>query len=368
MNLYSNIIRPILFQCDPERAHHFAIQTGRLLSQRPILSAISSLYKTQDSRLNTELCGLHFPNPIGLAAGYDKSGEAIPFLESLGFGHIEIGSVSADPSVGNPKPRLFRLPQDEAVVVHYGLQNHGAEIISQRLNHTRHNQPLGINIVKTNRGIDAKPDTEDDIITDYTRSINQLKHCADYLTLNLSCPNTEMGRDFFAEKTHVKRFIDALNALEIPCPVFLKISPLGGVQAIEDILEAVDQATFVSGFTFNLPPGKHVPLTTPKSIWHNMPGAIAGKPVESFINTCITELYNRMDKKRYHIIGSGGVSTAHDAYHKIQLGTSLVQLLTALVYEGPRVVRRINDGLCDLLHRDGFKSISEAVGTGSSKI
>lgn len=365
MNLYRNIIRPIVFQCDPERAHHITIQIGRFFSVRPILSTLSSLYQTTDTRLNTQLCNLHFPNPIGLAAGYDKSGEAIPFLESLGFGHIEIGSVSADPSSGNPKPRLFRLPQDDAVIVHYGLQNHGAEIISKRLDQTHHQHPLGINIVKTNRGIDAPPETEDEIIGDYTRAINQLKNNADYLALNLSCPNTEMGRDFFAEKAHVKRFITALNDLEIPCPVFLKISPLGGVQAIEDMLEAVDHATFVSGFTFNLPPGKSVPLTTPQSIWQNMPGAIAGKPVESFINTCITELYSRMDKKRYHIIGAGGVSTAQDAYHKIQLGASLVQLLTALVYRGPGVVRRINDGLCTLLNRDGFKSISEAVGTSA---
>jgi len=301
---------------------------------------------------------------MGLAAGYDKSGEAIPFLESLGFGHIEIGSVSADPSSGNPKPRLFRLPQDKAVVVHYGLQNHGSEIIAQRLSHTKHRYPLGINIVKTNRGIDAPSDTENDILTDYIRSINQLKNCADYLTLNLSCPNTEMGRDFFAEKIHIVRFIDALNKLDIPCPVFLKISPLGGIQAIEEMLEAVDHATFVSGFTFNLPSGKVVPLSTPESVWQNMPGAIAGKPVESFLNTCIAELYRRLDKNRYHIIASGGVSSAQDAYRKIQLGASLVQFLSSLVYEGPGIVRRINTDLCGLLKRDGFKTISEAVGTG----
>lgn len=364
--LYRNIIRPLLFRCDPERAHTLAIQSGRLLSHRPFPALISKYFTLSDLRLATDVCGLRFPNPIGLAAGYDKSGEAIPFLESLGFGHIEIGSVSAAPSKGNPKPRLFRLPKDNAVVVHYGLQNHGADIISQRLMQTRHHHPLGINIVKTNRGINAPPDTEDDILTDYIHSINQLKTCADYLALNLSCPNTEMGRDFFAEKSHIIRFIDALNNLDIPCPVFLKISPTGGIPAIEDMLEAVDHATFVSGFTFNLAPGKHVPLSTPKSIWQNMPGTIAGKPVEPLINTCITELYRRMNKKRYHIIGAGGISTAHDAYHKIQLGASLTQLLTALVYEGPNIVRRINEGLCTLLDRDGLKSISEAVGTNNT--
>jgi dihydroorotate dehydrogenase len=367
VNIYRNIIRPILFQCDPERAHELAIQSGRLLSHRPFPSLISKYYTITDPRLATEVCGLHFPNPIGLAAGYDKSGEAIPFLESLGFGHIEIGSVSAAPSKGNPKPRLFRLPQDSAIVVHYGLQNHGADLIAKRLNHTHHHHPLGINIVKTNRGINASPNTEEDILTDYIHAINQLKNCADYLALNLSCPNTEMGRDFFSEKAHIKRFITALNDLDIPCPVFLKISPTGGISAIEDMLEAVDHATFISGFTFNLPPGKQVPLSTPISIWQTMPGAIAGKPVEHLINTCITELYRRMNKKRYHIIGAGGIFTAQDAYHKIQLGASLTQLLTALIYNGPSIAHRINKELIELIERDGLKSISEAVGTKNSR-
>ncbi len=366
MNFYRNIIRPILFQCDPERAHELAIQSGRILSHTPIPSLISKHYTITNPRLATNLCGLHFPNPVGLAAGYDKNGEAIPFLESLGFGHIEIGSVSAAPSEGNPKPRLFRLPQDNAIVVHYGLQNHGADLIAKRLTHTHHRHPLGINIVKTNRGLNAPPDTEDDILSDYIYSINQLKTHGDYLTLNLSCPNTEMGRDFFAEKAHIIRFINALNDLDIPCPVFLKISLLGGIPAIEDMLEAVDHATFVSGFTFNLPPGKRVPLTTPKSIYQTMPGAIAGKPVEPLINICITELYRRMNKNRYHIIGTGGISSAHDAYNKIQLGASLTQLLTALIYKGPGIARKINEGLLTLLDRDGLKSISEAIGISNT--
>jgi dihydroorotate dehydrogenase len=364
MTLYKSLIRPLLFQCDPEWIHHTTIQAGRILgSSRPIRHILSTKYHIQDPRLQTKVCGIPFQNPIGLAAGYDKSGEAIPFLESLGFGHIEIGSISASLSHGNPKPRLFRLPQDQAVIVHYGLQNDGAETIAHRLTHRHHNHPLGINIVKTNRGIDAPADTEDDILTDYLTSVRLLKNKGDYLTLNLSCPNTEMGRDFFADKEHIVRFLQALSSENIPCPVFLKVSPIYGIPYIETLLEATEDFNLISGFIFNLAPGKTVPLKTTPQTWQTMPGAVAGKPVKEQMNTCIKELYQRMNKDRYHIIGIGGISTAEDAYEKIQLGASLVQLLTALIYEGPKVVHQINEGLCHLLNRDGLSSISQAIGT-----
>ena len=364
MPLYKSLIRPLLFQCDPEWIHHTTIQTGRILGKSNIIrNILNQKYHIQDPSLQTTVCGIPFQNPIGLAAGYDKSGDAIPFLESLGFGHIEIGSISAHPSQGNPKPRLFRLPQDQAVIVHYGLQNDGAQIIANRLTNISHKHPLGINIVKTNHGLNAPPDTEDDILTDYLTSVRLLKNKGTYLTLNLSCPNTEMGRDFFADKEHIIRFLQTLASENISCPVFLKVSPLGGIPYIETLLEATEDFPFISGFIFNLAPGKTVHLKTKPQTWQTMPGAIAGKPVKEQMNTCIKELYQRMNKQRYHIIGIGGISTAEDAYEKIQLGASLVQLLTALVYEGPRLIHQINHGLCHLLKRDGFSSISEAVGT-----
>lgn len=364
MTLYKTLIRPLLFQCDPEWIHHTTIQAGHVLGKSTFLrQQLSKTYLVQDPRLQTTVCGIAFQNPIGLAAGYDKSGEAIPFLESLGFGHIEIGSISAHLSHGNPKPRLFRLPQDEAVIVHYGLQNDGAKTIAHRLTNLPHKHPLGINIVKTNRGMDAPPDTEDDILTDYVTSVRHLKNKGDYLALNLSCPNTEMGRDFFAEKDHIIRFLQALATENITCPIFLKVSPLGGIPYIETLLEACEGFSFISGFVFNLAPGKTVPLKTKPQTWQTMPGAVAGKPVKEQMNTSIKELYRRMDQKRYHIIGIGGVFSAEDAYEKIQLGASLVQLLTGLVYEGPRLIHQINTGLCHLLERNGFSSISQAVGT-----
>ena len=367
MNIYRTLLRPLLFRIDPEMAHDWTIGTCEFAgSLRPVQALSRALYGFADPVLEFELCGLSFANPLGLAAGFDKSGRAVEALASLGFGHLEIGSVSAEPSEGNPKPRLFRLPQDRAIVVHYGLPNEGADAVAARLATKRLPVPLGINIVKTNRGAGARAESDDEVIADYSYSVRALKEAADYLCLNLSCPNTEMGRSFFACRGNTRRLLAAIAELEIRCPVFLKVSPAGGVQAIEDLLAEVEDAAFVSGFVFNLPPGKPQALKTPRHIVDAMPGAVAGKPVEPQINEAIRELYRRMDRSRYRIIGVGGVFSPEDAYRKIRLGASLVQLMTAMVYEGPGVIKAINRGLCELLRRDGFASVSEAVGADHS--
>jgi len=366
VSLYERLLRPLLFRCDPEWVHHVTIRTGSGLGRLgPLRSVLDACCRVADPRLETEVCGLRFRNPIGLAAGYDKSGEAVALLECLGFGHIEVGSVSAEASDGNPKPRLFRLPLDEAIVVHYGLQNDGAEVVAERLRGARRRQPLGLNIVKTNKGIDAPPEDEESIIADYLCSVRLLRGCGDYLMLNLSCPNTEMGRDFFGEGDHLVHLLSALAGEELGCPLFLKLSPLGGSAYLEAVLSAAEGFDFVSGFAFNLAPGKTVPLRSPAELSEGMPGAVAGHPVRQMMNERIGELYRRMERKRYRIIGIGGVASAEDAYEKIRLGASLVQLLTGLVYGGPALVRRINRGLCRLLEADGFASVSRAVGSAN---
>ena len=298
-------------------------------------------------------------NPVGLAAGYDKSGTAIDGMAALGFGHVEIGSISIDPSSGNPKPRLFRLPEDRAVVVHYGLQNDGAAVVAKRFATRRTAVVVGANVVKTNRGIDAPPELADAIIEEYVRAVHVLHDVSDYLTLNLSCPNTEDGRDFFADPANTRRLMDALKDVSIDRPVFLKVSPLGGDEAIDGLLEAVDGVAFVSGFIHNLAPGIRAEVSGDT---RGMVGSLAGRPVSNQMNDCLKCLYAKMDRGRYQIISAGGVSTSEDVYEKIRLGATAVQLLTALVYDGPGVVRRINEGLCELLKRDGVGSVSEAVG------
>lgn len=359
MSLYAAWLRPLLFRLEAEQAHRLALEAAARFGR---FAVSRQLGDDHDPRLQTKVAGLNFPNPLGLAAGFDKSGTAIEALAGLGFGSIEIGSVSLDPSGGNPKPRLWRLPDDRAIVVHYGLPNDGADAIARRLERIRLPVPLGINIVKTNRGKGAPPESADRIIGEYAEAARLCASHADYLTFNLSCPNTEDGRDFFADTAHLRDWLAAIGDLGLTRPVFLKVSPLGGVAAIEQLLQAVDQHYYVSGFMFNLSPVKPEGLKTPEHVWRAMPGAVSGPPSSALADSCIAETFRRMDRRRYSIIGAGGIFTAEEAYAKIRRGASLVQLLTALIYEGPGVVRRILRGLPPLLERDGLRHINEAVG------
>lgn len=306
---------------------------------------------------------MRLSSPIGLAAGFDKNACALPLLSALGFGHVEVGSISAEPSAGNARPRLFRLPQDEAIVVHYGLPNDGAERVGARLLGRRHAAALGINIVSTNHGPATAQSSDSEVIDDYVRSVRRLQGSSDYLCLNLSCPNTREGRGFFQDRCRLHRLLEALDGTGIVKPLFLKVAPFADVQEIESLLEAADGARFVSGFSVNLPPGKPAGLATPASQLARMPGAVSGRPCAAAADRTIAELYRRMDRRRYRIIGSGGVFTAEDAYRKIRLGASLVQLMTALIYKGPGVVQTIKRGLTELLRADGFRHIGDAVGT-----
>lgn len=316
-----------------------------------------------DDCLQTDIAGMRLSNPIGLAAGFDKSAQAVPLLSALGFGHVEVGSISAEPSAGNARPRLFRLPQDEAIVVNYGLPNDGAERVGTRLLGRHHTAALGINIVSTNHGPGATNPTDDEVIDDYVRSVRRLQDSSDYLCLNLSCPNTREGRGFFQDRRRLHRLLESLAELRIVKPLFLKVAPFADANEIESLLDAVDGSRFVSGFSVNLPSGKPTGLRTPASQLAQMPGAVSGRPSAAAADRTIAELYRRMDKHRYQIIGSGGVFDAEDAYRKIRLGASLVQLMTALIYEGPGVVQTINRGLAELLTADGFSHVGDAVGT-----
>ncbi len=359
----------MLFRLDAETAHHWTVNACRIAGAVPGLSALTrSCLHYSSPALVSEISGLRFTNPIGLAAGWDKSGHALRMIDSLGFGFAEIGSVSARPSQGNPKPRLFRLPQDRAIIVNYGLPNDGAAVIAQRLARHHPRNPLGVNIVKTNDGPDAPPCAPDEILADYERSVSLLHPYADYLSLNLSCPNAQGGKDFFAIPGNITRLLERLMPLGLSCPVILKLAPTDTPSLLERVLSECDAFPYVRGFCFNLPPGK--PDTLVLSASHDLlahyPGAVAGQPVAPLINRCIARMYQLMDQRRYVIIGAGGVFSAEDAYLKIRLGASLVQLYTALIYEGPGLVKQINRGLVKLLERDGFKHLSQAIGTASS--
>jgi dihydroorotate dehydrogenase len=351
--IYTRLVRPLLFRADPEQAHDTAVRAAELVSRsRPACRAVAARRPDPDRRLAVEVAGLRFRTPLGLAAGFDKSARAVPLLSALGFGHVEVGSISADPSGGNPRPRLFRLPDEEAIVVHYGVPNDGADRVAARLAAPRPAVPLGINVVSTNRGVASAAETDEAVIADYAASVRRLQPFADYVCLNLSCPNTRDGRGFFADRSRLRRLLARLGEDGVERPVFVKVAPFAGPGDLDSFLDAVTAAPFVAGFSVNLPPGNRP----------GMPGAVSGPPSAAAAERTVAELYRAMDRSRYAVIGSGGIRSAADAYRMIRLGASLVQVYTALVYEGPGVIRRITQGLSGLLARDGFATMAEAVG------
>lgn len=338
--MYERLVRPVLFRADAEWIHDRSIRFAeRIGASERVRNALARHYRTENPLLHTRLGNLELATPIGLAAGYDKSGRAINTLSCLGFGHVEIGSVSADPSAGNPKPRLWRLPGEEAIVVYYGLPNDGADRVAQRLACRHPSVPVGVNVVNTNR---RREEPDDVILADYVTTVRTLHDHADYLCLNLSCPNTRDGRGFFHDPHRLKTLLEQMTVTK---PLFLKIAP--GTD-LDSLVSTVEGFPKVTGFSINLPPGNATDL----------PGAVAGRPAEKRANETIRALY----PSGYPIIGSGGVFTAEDAYRKIRLGASAVQLLTSLVYRGPSIAKQLNEGLAKLLARDGLTAVT-AVGT-----
>lgn len=366
MSLYARWLRPCLFTFGAETAHRLAVTGCQIAARLPGVSRIARYYwESSAPELVSQVAGIRFANPLGLAAGWDKSGQALGMLGHVGLGFTEIGSISAEASVGNPRPRLFRIPSERAIAVNYGLPNDGAKRVARRIAHTQRRVPLGINIVTTNRGPDYRACRAQEIFEDYARSVELLHGLADYVMLNLSCPNTGDGQDLFAQPGQIAELLGRLARLHISVPVFLKLPAT--VQALdhERWLDEVAQYSFVRGFAFNLSPGRPEWLKWRDEQNHRtqLPGAIAGAPVAQHMDQCIASLYARMDRERYSIIGGGGVFTADDAWRKLCLGASLVQIYTALVYEGPSVIRRINQGLLERLRAHGWQHISQAVGS-----
>lgn len=379
MNLYRWVVRPLLFQLDAEFVHQTTVSAcGCATAWSACRTALRQLYHFSAPELTLQVAGLDFRSPLGLAAGWDKNGVAAALPECLGFGFSEVGSVSADPAPGNPRPRLFRLPQEQALVVNYGLPNSGATAVAERLARFRrttagraasgggqsHSIPLGINLVSTHRADSAAAAEPDVVIGDYLRSASILHPLADYLMLNLSCPNVGAEGEFFAEPGRIHQLLQALQSLPLQCPVLLKIAPQADRGGLDSLLEQCLPFPFVRGFLFNLPRGRPPGLQWQswRPEYDRLPGAVAGRPVSSLIDACIQQLYRQMPPGRFAIMAAGGIFSAADAWHKISLGASLLQLYSALIYAGPGVARQILEGLCGLLRREGFRNIAEAVG------
>ncbi|MFA6427737.1 MAG: quinone-dependent dihydroorotate dehydrogenase [Candidatus Magasanikbacteria bacterium] len=363
--LYQNIAKPIFFLIDPEKIHDIMIRMGNILGSNGITrSATSLFFSYSDKRLEQNILGIPFKNPIGLAAGFDKNAEIIDILPSCGFGYGEVGSITGEPCEGNPKPRLWRLKKSKGLVVYYGLKNNGCEHIAGNLKEKKYHIPIGISIAKTNCKLTADK-TEG--IKDYAKAFAMLEKFADYITINISCPNAFGGQPF----TNPQDLNDLLTDIEkIPSskPIFLKLSPDVSFQEIDDLIHICDQHRVHGFICTNLTKDKT--STELQKYWKEAGqqalGGISGKPIKDMSTKLIAHVYQKT-KGKYIIIGCGGVSSAEDAYEKIKAGASLIQLITGMIFEGPQVISEINRKLVELLRYDGYQNISEAIAVSSQK-
>ncbi|ADD07008.1 dihydroorotate dehydrogenase (quinone) [Natrialba magadii ATCC 43099] len=352
MTLYSRV-RPLAFKLPAETAHDLGKRTLRAAqSTRPTRAALSTAYQYDHPALEVDLFDTTFPNPVGIAAGFDKNAEVTHALEALGFGFVEIGTVTPYSQDGNDRPRLFRLREDEAMVNRMGFNGQGMEAVKARLEEDgTPGFPLGVNIGKMNSS------TEREAIEDYRRVFDRLSPFADYVVVNVSCPNTPDEFDE-ASPEHLREIfetIDAENDLDVP--ILVKIGPDEPEESILDLVDIVQEFDVDGIVATNTSTAREGLASAKREEW----GGLSGKPVEGRSTAVIRTIADHTDGD-LPIIGVGGVDSAASAYRKIRAGASLVQLYTGFVYQGPSTAKRINRGLVRLLERDGFTSIEEAVG------
>lgn len=341
---------------DPEFVHDRVLNIGALLGKTKLgRSTTKSFLSFSSPILEQTIAGIHFPNPIGLAAGFDKNAELTDILPEVGFGFVEVGSITGEPCEGNPKTRLWRLPKSKSLVVYYGLKNDGAEKISKRLLNKQFKIPIGISVAKTNS---EQTVGAHEGVADYVKAYKAFVNIGSYTTINVSCPNAFGGQPF----TEPSRLDLLLTEIEkTPCtkPIFIKLSPDLKYEEVDELLDVIGHHKITGIICSNLTKNR----ANKNIVEHNLPsvGGLSGKVVENLTNELIKYVY-RKTKSKYIIIGCGGVFSAEDAYKKIKLGASLIQLITGMIYEGPQIIGQINKGLAFLVEQDGYKNISEAVG------
>lgn len=364
--LYGHALKPILFRFEADSVHETMIKSGSWLQNRWFVRYLSEkIYRFEEKSLQVHACGLEFQNPLGLSAGLDKDVKIPRMLKSIGFGFAECGSVTYGAYQGNPRPWYSRLPKSQSIIVNSGLRSEGASKVQQRVAHYPqnlfHNFPLNISIAKTNS---KDANTCESGINDYVSSLKlwEEKGGATYYTLNISCPNT-FGGEPFTDVKSLEKLLSAVDSLHVTRPLFVKM-PIDKTWKESRALLRVCARHNIQGITYgNLYKDRStVALKEPYDT--NIKGNFSGKPCFDASNELLARAYAEFGN-RFVFSGVGGVFTAEDAYTKIKLGATFVQIITGLIFEGPMVVGQINRGLVKLLKRDGFKNIQEAVGTGN---
>ncbi|MCI0479102.1 quinone-dependent dihydroorotate dehydrogenase [Candidatus Uhrbacteria bacterium] len=357
---YANLLKPVLFKMDPEYVHDTFVRIGAWLGKAEwSRSLVGALFRYEHPSLVTDVCGIRFANPVGLPAGFDKNARMTGIMPAVGFGFEEIGSVTGEPCAGNPKPRLWRLPESKALVVYYGLMNDGSEAIAGRLKGQRFAIPIGVSVAKTNSPATVETQAG---IADYVKAMRTFVDAGvgEFFVVNISCPNA-FGGEPYAEPSRLEALLAAVDAVPTPKPVFVKITADTTMDRLDAILEVVARHRIHGLIISNLTKKRDQATIVQTELTAEMKGGIGGKPVQPLADALIRHAYAKAGG-RLAIIGVGGVFTAEDAYRKIRAGASLVQLVTGMIFEGPQVVGDINRGIVRLLERDGFACVKDAVG------
>ena len=345
-----SVLRPFLFNLDPETAHDLVIKS---LKFNPFPS---KMFEVEDEQmLKVQLLGKNFPNPIGLAAGFDKSAEAYNSLLRLGFGYVEVGTITPLKQFGNPKPRIFRLQEDQALINRLGFNNDGIEIIKNRIKSNRRTGILGVNIGPNKETKDQK--------NDFCLGLKSFFDIADYITVNISSPNTEGLRDFH-DKKKLKDLLTSLNKIKkdnkTDIPLLLKVSPDIEENDIPEIVDVAVKNNISAIVLTNTTSSNRDNL---KSEAKKEEGGLSGVPLKQISTNMIKKFYEQLHGK-IPIIGVGGVNSGKSAYEKIIAGATLLQLYTGFVYRGPSAAKDIKKELIQILKAEGISNIKEAVGKG----
>lgn len=356
VSLYENLLKPLLFRLPAETAHELGMAALEYGLGFPGMKAVSRALTEDSGLLSSERFGLRFENPIGIAAGFDKNARVVNELAALGFGFVEIGTVTFRPQPGNPKPRLFRLPEDGALINRLGFNNEGAEAIAGRLRRLKRSCVVGVNIGRN------KDVPNEEALENYLATFDLVHEFSDYVTVNVSSPNTPNLRELQSAESLAELLggIQARNCELGAKPILVKIAPdlseaeLGEIAAITlecGISGIIATNTTVSRTGLVSDPGES--------------GGLSGRPLRSRSTQVVSTLFRHLGG-RIPVIGVGGVFSAEDAFEKIAAGASLVQIYTGFVYGGPGCARRIKRGLSEIIASKGFTSFSEAVGSSLS--
>ncbi len=365
MTLYSQLALPLIFRLEPERAHSIAMGGLMLAGKVPLgLRWLSACLNYHDARLETEVLGMSCRNPVGLAAGYDKDATAVLELAAMGFGHIEVGTVSPLPQAGNPFPRIFRLPEDQAVINRMGFPNGGAEAMLARLRRARERgvrTPVGVSIGK---GRDTPLESA---VGDYSRLLWELHPYADYFAINVSSPNTPGLCGLQAKVALLQLLGELAQVREAACPgtpLLVKIAPDLSFREVDDVLDVIISCGIDGVIATNTTVGRDG-LNGRRSLW-SMSGGLSGAPLRGTATEIIRHIY-RQTQGCLPIVGVGGVNSANTALEKIRAGASLVQVYTGLIYQGPGLVKLINRGLARKLDEFGVSNLAQLVGTSRGR-